>query len=188
MEVILKYVQTIIDTILKLPGLVFLIFLFPFFASIVVDIFRIQILQLFGFNIPNEILTGILVGFILFASLSLFNIELRILDLPKFSRFNKNKFIISIFIMPMIIGIISKSYNINLDYNDLKGNYVRRFDISKLTNYINQTAINYKKIINLNLSSKVKFKKIDTLELTKSLILMYANDNLKFVNKSYPDH
>lgn len=74
----------------------------------------------------------------------------------------------------------------NLDYNDLKGNYVRRFDISKLTNYINQTAINYKKIINLNLSSKVKFKKIDTLELTKSLILKYANDNLKFVNKSYP--
>lgn len=118
MEVILKYLQTIIDTILKLPGLVFFIFLFPFFASIVVDIFRIQILQLFGFNIPNEILTGILVGFILFASLSLFSIELRILDLPKFSKFNKNKFIISIFIMPMIIGIISKSYNINLDYND----------------------------------------------------------------------
>ena len=74
--------------------------------------------KLFGFNIPNEILTGILVGFIFFASISLFGIELRILDLPKFSGFNINKFIISIFVTPMIIGLISKNYNINIDYND----------------------------------------------------------------------
>lgn len=73
-----------------------------------------------------------------------------------------------------------------LNYEDLKGNYVKRFDISKLTNYINETSINYKKIININLSSKEKFKKLKTIKNTKSLIIKYVNDDLQTINEFYP--
>lgn len=73
-----------------------------------------------------------------------------------------------------------------LNFEDVKDNYVKRFDISRLTNFINETSFDYKKIINLNLSSKEKFKKFDTINNTKSLIIKYANDDLETINKLYP--
>ena len=75
---------------------------------------------------------------------------------------------------------------VKLNYDDVKDKGAQRGDISGLTDYINKTSMGYKKIINKNLESKTKFKKLDTLKLTESLILKYANDILGTENENFP--
>jgi hypothetical protein len=72
----------------------------------------------------------------------------------------------------------------NLTIKDLAENHPERFDISGLTNYINQQSIVYKERVDKN---KQAFKKLDTTDFTINFILKLANDNLKTINPSFPE-
>lgn len=75
-----------------------------------------------------------------------------------------------------------------LSYSNLKENFnlPQRTDISGLTNFINTTSKEYKKLINKNKESKSNFDETDTIEITESLLLKYINDNLEIMNATYP--
>jgi len=75
---------------------------------------------------------------------------------------------------------------IKLDFETVKNKYKTRYDISGLTDFINNQSAFYKKEINKNQSTKNSFKKSSTLHLTESLILKYANDNLQQLNPEFP--
>lgn len=72
----------------------------------------------------------------------------------------------------------------NLTLKDLAEKHPERFDISKLTNDINQKSVAYKERIDAN---KQAFKKLDTTGFTISFILKLANDNLKTINPLFPE-
>ena len=75
---------------------------------------------------------------------------------------------------------------VKLNYETVKNKSAIRGDISGLTEHINNTSLSYKKVINKNLESKTKFKKINTLELTESLILKYVNEILEIEDVNFP--
>lgn len=114
---IFKKIEIFLYELLKLPGLLFFIFIFPLISLMVTEVISINIFMQIGLKIPNEIFTGILLGIIIFASTSLFPVQLRVLDLPKFGRFSKLKFFISIIISSLIVSYFMKILNLNLDYN-----------------------------------------------------------------------
>lgn len=72
----------------------------------------------------------------------------------------------------------------NLEFKQLVNNHPERYDISDLTNFINEQSIFYKEKIDKN---KQAFKKLDTRDFTKNYILKLANDNLQNLNISYPN-
>ena len=114
---IFKKIEIFLYELLKLPGLLFFIFIFPLISLMVTEVISINIFLQIGLNLPNEIFTGILLGIIIFVSTSLFPVELRVLDLPKFGKFSKLKFFISIIISSLIVSYFMKILNLNLDYN-----------------------------------------------------------------------
>jgi hypothetical protein len=114
---IFKKIEIFLYELLKLPGLLFFIFIFPLISLMVTEVISINIFLQIGLNLPNEIFTGILLGIIIFASTSLFPVELRVLDLPKFGKFSKLKFFISIIVSSLIVSYFMKILNLNLDYN-----------------------------------------------------------------------
>lgn len=73
-----------------------------------------------------------------------------------------------------------------LNFDDVKYNHIERFDISGLTNFINEQSKEYKLLINKNKETKKNFKKFSTKKLTENLILKYANENLQEVNNNFP--
>jgi len=112
-----KKIKIFLYELLKLPGLLFFIFIFPLVSLMVTEVISMNIFMQIGLQIPNEIFTGVLLGIIIFASTSLFPIQLRVLDLPRFGRFSKLKFFISIIISSSIVSYFMKILNLNLDYN-----------------------------------------------------------------------
>lgn len=70
-----------------------------------------------------------------------------------------------------------------LDYDKLKSTHPERFDISGLSNYVNEQSIEYKKRVDEN---KIRFKKLDTRKFTENYILKLANDDLQSLNSSFP--
>ena len=107
-----KKIEIFLYELLKLPGL----FIFPLITLMITKVISNSFLQI-GLRIPNEILTGVLLGIIIFASTALFSIELRFLEMPKFSKFSKLKFFISIVISSLIISYFMKTLNLTLDYS-----------------------------------------------------------------------
>ncbi len=114
-----KKIEIFLYELLKLPGLLFFIFIFPLVSLMVTEVISMNIFMQIGLQIPNEIFTGVLLGIIIFASTSLFPVQLRVLDLPRFGRFSKLKFFISIIISSLIVSYFMKilNLNLNLDYN-----------------------------------------------------------------------
>jgi len=110
---IFKKIEIFLYELLKLPGLLFFIFIFPLVSLMVTEVISMNIFMQIGLQIPNEIFTGVLLGIIIFASTSLFPVQLRVLDLPRFGRFSKLKFFISIIISSLIVSYFMKILNLN---------------------------------------------------------------------------
>lgn len=71
----------------------------------------------------------------------------------------------------------------HLNYENLKEKHPERFDISRLTDYINSQSILYKERVD---KDKQAFKKLNTRNFTIQFILKLANDNLHQLNISFP--
>jgi len=117
LETIVIYVNKIVIFVSKMPRLLFFLYFLPVFLLFFSNIFSSQLFISIGVQVPNEIFAGILMGVMIFACLSLFSIELRVLDIPKFSQLKIKKFIVTIFVIPTIIGVVSDFFDITLDWN-----------------------------------------------------------------------
>jgi hypothetical protein len=141
---IFKKIEIFLSELLKLPGLLFFIFIIPLISLMATEVISINIFLQTGLKLPNEIFTGILLGIIIFASTSLFPIELRVLDLPKFGRFSKFKFFISIIVSSLIVSYFMKILNLNLDYNSfLTLIELLSIDITNITFESNNFLVQY---------------------------------------------
>ncbi len=94
-------------------------------------------------------------------------------------------------ILPELTPRLSVAYYLNefeilknLTINDLREMHPERFDISGLTNYINEQSVSYKERVDNN---KQFFKKLDTTDFTVKFILKLVNDNMQNLNSSYPE-
>jgi len=91
---------------------VFAIIFFPIIALILSSIMTVSISSMIGINIPPSIIAGIIIGIGL---LGYFIYEIKFTERGiRFGNFSSKKFIRSFFIIPLIIGLISNQYSIDL--------------------------------------------------------------------------
>ena len=104
--------NTLIQIIPKIFGLSFYILVMPIIALMIIP-------AIFGFTFLATFATSVFLGFILFLHLSVFDTKIDDFGTVELSNFNGKKFIVTIFILPIILGKLLKALNIDLNINDL---------------------------------------------------------------------
>jgi len=98
--------------IFKVYGLTSYIILTPIISLMI-------ILPIFGFNFLSVFATSVFLGFVTFLHFSMFSIKFDNFGMVELGNFNKKKFFLTVFILPILIGNLLKLYNIDLHIEDL---------------------------------------------------------------------
>lgn len=126
-----KYMKYKIDKLIQLTfkifGLSFYILVMPIIALMIIP-------AILGFTFLATFVTSVFLGFVIFLHLSVFDTKIGDFGEVGLSNFNGKKFIITIFILPIIIGNLLKAFNIDLNINDL-------YYLSQIANDITQNIV-----------------------------------------------
>lgn len=109
----MKYkIDKLMQTIPKIFGLSFYILVMPVIALMIIP-------AIFGFTFLATFATSVFLGFVVFLHLSVFDTKIDDFGAVELSNFNGKKFVITIFILPIIVGNLLKAFNIDLNISDL---------------------------------------------------------------------
>ncbi|MFA6195616.1 MAG: hypothetical protein WC656_03115 [Sulfurimonas sp.] len=134
----MKYkINTLTQTIPKIVGLSFYILAMPIIALMIIP-------TIFGLTFLSTFVTSVFLGFIVFLHLSVFDTKIDIFGTVELSNFNGKKFIITIFVLPLIIGNTLKAFNIDLNISDL---YYFSQIVSDITQNIVKTNFSENKLL-----------------------------------------
>ena len=120
-------VDNSIEIIPKVFGLSFYILAMPLIALMIIS-------SMYGFTFSSIFTTAIFLGFVVFLHLSIFDTKIDSFGMVNLGDFNGTKFIITIFILPFIIGNILKLLNIDLNISDL-------YYFSQIANDVTQNIV-----------------------------------------------
>jgi len=120
-------INNFIEVIIKIFRLSFYILAMPLIALMIIS-------TIFGFTFLSVFITSIFLGFVVFLHLSIVDTKIDKFGSVDLGDFNGKKFLISIFILPFIIGNILKLLDINLNISDL-------YYFSQIANDITQNII-----------------------------------------------
>ncbi|MDX4071603.1 hypothetical protein Q6A88_07795 [Aliarcobacter skirrowii] len=141
-ENIFLYLQKDISPLISTIGFISFLYLLPIFCLLVAPIFNILLLTIFTLN-PNYIINdnisyiagGILLGALLFPYFSMCKLKLNKIGIPNYT-FNFWKFIIGLFVSPLIIGTLVDFFIPQLTISELFSFIVDKSNF--ITNYIQQ--------------------------------------------------